>query len=141
MARRIDPEFGPYDGVLFLALWWVGGRVCTLADIIVWYDFVNRDIPTVEILDGGLNRLLATRLIKQRCGGFFIPPKVLREYETFRRRRRRDRFTMAEAFVRSASPLATVPRQVTVRRTAWQKAYDEYERRMQEAWEKVFGRS
>ena len=54
MARRIDPEFGPYDGILFLALWWAGGQDCTLSEIIGLYDWVNRDIPTAEDLDGQL---------------------------------------------------------------------------------------
>ncbi len=141
MARHIDPEFGPYDSVLFLALWWGGGRVCALADVVGLYDLVDRDIPTAEILDGGLNRLLAAGLIKERRGGFFIPPKVLRGYNAFRRRRRRDRFLMAEEFVQAAGPLAAGPRRVAVRRTDQQRAYDEYQRWFQAAWKEAAGRS
>jgi hypothetical protein len=139
MARRIDPEFGPSDSVLFLALWQGGGRVSTLADLVGLYDWVNRSIPTAEVLDGGLNRLLAAGLVRSRRGGFCIPAKVVREYNLFRRRRRRDRFDMAEAFVRSAGLPAVVPRHVTVRRADQQRAYDEFQRRFQAAWEEATG--
>jgi hypothetical protein len=140
MARRIVPEFGPCDSVLFLALWWSAGRVCTLVDVVSLYDLVNRGIPTAEVLDSGLNRLLAAGLVRERRGRFYIPAKVRRAYEDFRRRRRRGRFVMAEEFVRSAGPLAGVPRRVTVRPADQQRASEEYHRRFQEAWSKATGR-
>jgi hypothetical protein len=139
MARRIVPEFGPCDSVLFLALWWRGDRVCTLVDVIWLYDWVDRSIPTAEILDSGLNRLLAAGLVAERRGGFFIPAKVLREFNLFRRRRRRNRFEMAEEFVQSAGPLEAVPRRVMIRRADQQRAYDEYQRRFQAACKKATG--
>jgi hypothetical protein len=137
MARPIDPGFGPCDSILFLALGCGAGRACTLVDVISLYDWVNRDIPTAETLDGGLNRLLAAGLIRERRGGFYIPVNVLRKYNEFRRRRRRDRFVMAEEFVRSAGPLSEVPRRVTIRPADQRRAYEEYHRRFRAALKKT----
>jgi len=139
MARRINPEFGPHDSVLFLALRWGGGRAGSVADTIWMYDWVARDIPSAEDLDGGLNRLMAAGLLVERRGVFRIPAKVVREFDVFRRRRRRGRFDMAEAFVRAAGPLEVVPRRVTIRRADQQRAYDEYRRRFEAARKKTRG--
>src|SRR5262245_38628038 len=112
MARHINPEFDPHDAWLFLALRWGGGQACSLADLIGLYDWVNRDMPTAEELNGGLNRLMAAGLLAERRGGFRIPAKVVRQFDAFRRRRRRDRFNMATAFVQAAGPLKIVPRRI-----------------------------
>jgi hypothetical protein len=133
MARRIDPKFGPYDSVLFLALRWGGGRADSLADLIWLYDWVNRDIPSAELLDAGLNRLAAAGLVVERRGTFRIPAKVVREFDAFRRRRRRNRFDMAAAFVQAAGPLQAVPRRVTIRSADQRQAYEEYQRKFKAA--------
>lgn len=127
-SSGIDAAFAPTDGVLFLALWWGGGRAGTLKDVIHLCDFVNRSIPSASELDGGLNRLLAAGLIAERGGRFRVPAKVLRAYDAFRRRRRRDRFTMADEFVRKAGPLEEVPRRVRVTAADQGRAYEEYHR-------------
>ncbi len=126
MTRRIDPTFAPTDGVLFLALWWGGGRACALAGVVGLFDVVNHDIPTAAELDGGLNRLLAAGLIAERAGRFRVPASVLCAYDAFRRRRRRDRFTMAQEFVRAAVTRDVVPRCVRVTRVDQARAYQEY---------------
>jgi hypothetical protein len=133
MARRIDPEFGPCDSVLFLALRWGGGQAEDLAALINLYDWINRDIPSAEALDGGLNRLMAAGLVAERGGKFYIPGKVVSEFDAFRKRRRRDRFDMAEDFVQAAGPLKTVPRRITIREADQQRACDEYHRRFEDA--------
>ena len=56
-----------------------------------------------------------------------------KQYEIYRRRRRRDPFTMAENFVQAAGPLTAAPRRVTVRSADFLSAYDEYHQRFQEA--------
>ena len=139
MTRRIDPEFAPADGVLFLALWWGAGRACALADVIGLYDFVNRGIPTAAELDGGLNRLLAAGLVTERAGAFRVPARVRRAFDAFRRRRRRDRFTMADEFVRRSGPPEAVPRRVRVTPTNQRRAYDEYCRRFLAAQDELTG--
>ena len=53
MPRAIAADFGANDSILFLALWWRGGRVCALTDIIGTCDWMNRAIPSAEELDGG----------------------------------------------------------------------------------------
>jgi hypothetical protein len=139
MARRIDPAYAPTDGVLFLALWWGGGRAAMLKDVIHLYDFVDRSIPTAAELDGGLNRLLAAGLIAERDGRFRVPAKVLRAYDAFRRRRRRDRFTMADEFVRAAGPLGDVSRRVRVTPADQEWAYEEYRQWFEAAWDEMSG--
>lgn len=133
-SRHVDPAFAPTDGVLFLALWFGGGRPAMLKDVIHLYDFVNREIPSADELDGGLNRLIAAGFVAERDGCFRVPPKVMRAYETFRRKRRRDRFAMADEFVRGAGPLEAVPRVVSVTPAAQKEAYEEYRRWFEEAW-------
>ncbi|HYH69570.1 MAG TPA: hypothetical protein VD866_33045 [Urbifossiella sp.] len=135
--RRIATAFAPTDGVLFLALWWGGGRSGTLKDVIHLHDFVNRSIPTADELDGGLNRLIAAGLIAERDGRFRVPAKVMRAYEAFRRKRRRDRFTMAGEFVRVAGPLDAVPRRVRVTAADQARAYEEYRDWFEGEWNKL----
>jgi hypothetical protein len=127
-ARRIDPRFAECDSILFLALFWGGNRLCTLTDLIARYDWVNRVIPTADELDGALNRLLAAGLIAKRRHGFCIPARVAREFDAFRKRRRRDRFVVARTFVESAGPLNTAPRRVTISSAEHERAYAEYQR-------------
>jgi hypothetical protein len=109
--------------------WSSGGhpprRYGTLTDIVSWCDWLDRSYPTVEELDGGLNRLPAAGLVSESRDRFYIPAKVWREYDKFRRRRRRYRFVMARQFVESAGPLATVPRRITIGGADLQKAIDE----------------
>ncbi len=81
MAPHIGPEFGPYDNVLFLALWWTAGRDCTLADVIGLCDWIDRSTPTAEQLDRGLNRMLAAGLVGERRSRFYVPAKVQRQYD------------------------------------------------------------
>ncbi len=126
MAPSIDREFGRCDSLLFLSLFWGGGTVCTLTDLIWLYDWVNRDIPSAQELDGALNRLMAAGLVVERRGGFGIPLKIVRKFDAYRKRRRRSRFVMADEFVRMAGPLKTVPRLVTIRPARHKKAYAEY---------------
>jgi hypothetical protein len=137
MVRHIDPKFGWYDAVLFLVLWWPPSRrYGALTDIVGWCDWLDRSYPTAEELDGGLNRLLAAGLIQQSRDRFYVPAKVWRQYNEFRRRRRRNRFVMAREFVESAGPLATVPRRITIRHPDLQKAIEEFHRRFQAALKK-----
>lgn len=140
MVRRISSKFGPCDSVLFLALRWGGGTARTLADLIGLYDWVNRAIPTAEELDGGLNRLLAAGLIATRRDGYYIPAKVIRRFDLFRRQRRHDRFDMAERFARLAGPLHDVPRRVTIRRADQKKAYEDFSQRFAATWKKLAGK-
>jgi hypothetical protein len=117
MAQNIDREFGDWDSVLFLSLFWGGKPVCSLVDVIWLSDWVNRAIPSAQQLDRALNRLMAAGLVVKRRGGFGIPPKIVRLFDAYRKRRRRNRFVVADEFVRSAGPLKMVPRRVTIRRT------------------------
>ena len=139
MAPHIDAEFGPHDGVLFLALWWGGGRAATLKDVVHLYDFVDRSIPSADELDGGLNRLLAAGLVTVRDDTFRVPARVRRAFDAFRRRRRRDRFTMADEFVRAAGPLEAVPRRVRITPADQERAYEEYRRWFEAAWNEMSG--
>jgi hypothetical protein len=100
---------------------------------------VNRRIPTADELDGGMNRLLAADLVAERAGRYRIPAKVARAYEAYRKRRRRDRFTMADEFVRAAGPLDAVPRRVRIRPADQEAAYAEYHRWFQAAWDEMNG--
>jgi hypothetical protein len=134
MARQINPQFGPVDSVLFLTIRWGGGQANSLADIIFLYDWVNRDIPTAEDLDGGLNRLIAARLLHERRGRFRISANVMRKFDAFRQRRRRNRFEMAKEFVQAADPLKAAPRRVTIRREDQRRAYAEYHQQFETAW-------
>jgi hypothetical protein len=126
MAQSIDREFGEWDSLLFLSLFWGGKPVCSLVDVIWLCDWVNRDIPSAKQLDGSLNRLMAAGLVIKRRGGFGVPLKIVRKFDAYRKRRRRNRFVMADEFVQSAGPLKTVPRRVTIRRSDHKRAYAEY---------------
>jgi hypothetical protein len=100
---------------------------------------VNHGIPTAAGLDGGLNRLLAAGLVTERDGTFRIPARVRRAFDAFRRRRRRDRFTMADEFVRRAGPLEGVPRRVRIAPADQRRAYVEYGRRVRAAQDEMTG--
>jgi hypothetical protein len=131
------PRFQNRDSVIFLALYYRGGKADDLSDLIAAYDWVNREIPTATELDGGLNRLIAAHLVVERRGKFTIPRSVLRAFNAFRRRRRRNRFVMAATFIQSCEPLVHVARRMSVRHMDWQSACANYQRKFAEALTKL----
>jgi hypothetical protein len=68
---RISPKFQSSDCWILLAVVWrypVGSAA--LSDIIGMADAINHAIPTVEELEGALNRLLASGHVERREEGF-----------------------------------------------------------------------
>src|SRR5688572_19197336 len=92
-------SFEPGDSTVFLAMYWIGGGPFKLQGLIDAYDCVNRSIPNADELEGALNRFLASELISQESDGFLVPATVCDSFDSFRKRRRKDRFEMATAFL------------------------------------------
>jgi hypothetical protein len=131
MTRRVDPTFTDRDSLIFLAIWEGAGEFCDLPDVIFRFDALNKDIPSAEELDGGLNRLIAAGLVIARRGGFGISVKALRDFEAYRKRRRRGRLAMAERFIGERAR-ESVPRRVSISASLHRQAYAEYRRRFAE---------
>jgi hypothetical protein len=75
---RISPKFQSSDCWILLGIvWHHPSGPATLADIIGLADAINHSIPTVDELEGALNRLLAADYIARRDEGFIATELAL----------------------------------------------------------------
>jgi hypothetical protein len=69
-GSAFKPEWEKTDAWILLSILYCKGSPGALSEIIGEADFINHDIPTLEHLHGGLNRLLAGGLIRMKHDGF-----------------------------------------------------------------------
>lgn len=120
--------FEPDDSVVFLAMCWAGGGPFPLLGLIAVYDWVNHAIPSREELEGALNRLVAAGLVAYDADKFSVPQAAYEAFHAYRRRVRKGRFVVAEAFIRRHSPAEVAPRQIILSEHEYSAAIAEYQR-------------
>ena len=86
--------------LVFLAMFWGGGGPFSIRDLILVYDWVNRDVLSRDEMEHALNYLLAAGVIERENGEFRIEKTHLQAFQQFRRKRRKGRFELAELYVR-----------------------------------------
>jgi len=114
---------------MFLA----GGGPLSLAEIVLAYDAVNRDVLPVKNMESALNRLLCAGLIASKEDRFSIPRSMGLAFETFRQRLKKCRFITADRFLKAYEPSGKVPRNVRLNEASYQHAIAEYHRVFREA--------
>ena len=125
----IDPSSTPQDSEIFIALFWAGCRpenAFTLMQLIHAFDWINRYIPTAEELDGSLNRLIAAGLLARENDNFALPLDIFNEFDAYRKRRRKNKFVLAKAFLAAREPLTEVARSVSITEDAYRSALEMY---------------
>ncbi len=106
MPKALDASETP---VIFLAMFWGGGGPYTLAEIIHVYDWINRAIPTRDEMVSALNMLLAMGQIERQEGEFQVSRTAGRAFDTFRKRRRKNKFAAAKMYFEQVPRPARVP--------------------------------
>src|SRR5690606_11916990 len=109
-----------------------GGRDCTLPLLLYASDACYRHVLSARGWEDGLNRLLAADLIEQVVGGFSIRDEVARAVDDLGPSERMANDKVVR-FIRSRGPLETVARRITTRASAYEAAYAEYKRMVEEA--------
>lgn len=80
-GSALKPEWRPEDALILLAaLYHRDNGSVSLAKIIRTADRINHAIPTLEEAHGGLNRLVAGRLMRVRRDSFTVTDKALELY-------------------------------------------------------------
>ena len=130
-------EFETHDSIVFLSMFWSGGKRLTLSDLIFVIDWVNRSWFSSSEMEGTLNRLLATELIEHDDDTFSIPKSMHDKFEEYRRKQRRGRFKDARAFLKLYEPLPKTIKRVSISEARYRKATDEYHRRFDAAAAKL----
>jgi len=88
--ERIDSSWHWQDAwILMCMIIGCGPKGCDLERIVGVADYIDRSYPTVEQLNGALNRLAAGRLITSRRGKFFVTERALALYEKAKTVRKR----------------------------------------------------
>lgn len=121
-------SFEDHDIFLFLAMCWSGGGTFQLKDLIFAYDWVNRAVLSAQEMEGALNRLLSAGLVNATGNSYAVPKAIFDEFDAFRKRRRKDRFEVASAFVKRHEPLSNVEQKIRIPESNYRKAYDAYSR-------------
>lgn len=126
-------QFEIDDSIVFLAMYWGGGGPYELWEIIHVYDWINRHVLHASEMAGALNRLLAAGLIEKTNSEFCVTKSVFDSFAEFRRRRKKDRFDVADAYIKQFEPLPKVTRRVRLTEARYQKALEEYRREFKSA--------
>jgi hypothetical protein len=129
------------DSAVFLAMFWAGGGPFALSDLIAVYDWMNHSILNAKEMESTLNRLLMAGLIQNEERGLLIPPPVYRAFDRFRKRRRKNRFEMALAFLETHESPGRVVRRVRLAEAVYRRALGEYHQKFDVAMKKASGRS
>lgn len=119
--------------VIFLAMYWGGGGPYTIAEIISVYDWVNRTIPTRAEMESALNTLLAMGLIENQEETFRIPESRYRDFESFRKMKRKDRFETARMYFRQLPAPGRIPKKIRLTEKEYDAHYKAYQKSFWEA--------
>jgi hypothetical protein len=122
---RTDEELA---SPVFLAMFWAGGGPFSLPELFHACDWINRYIPTARQTERALNRLIRAGLVNQADQRFLIARPAFLAFERFRKRRRKNRFLMAQEFLSIHQPLENLPGDVKVTQKQHRRALDEYYR-------------
>lgn len=134
-------QFEHHDSIVFLAMYWGGGGPYELADIVHVYDWINRDVLDAAELAGALNRLLAAGLIEKSKSEFCVPKSVFDSFTEFRRHRKKDRFDVADSYVKQFEPLPKVTRHVHLTEARYRKVLKQYHEAFERAIAESTGKS
>jgi hypothetical protein len=119
--------------IIFLAMFWGGGGRYTLPDIVGVYDWVNRAIPSRTEMQTALNTLLAMGLIKQKDDTFLIPKRQHAAFDTFRKKKRKDRFDTVRMYFRQLPEVAHIPEVVKLTESEYKAHLKAYHKAFREA--------
>lgn len=119
--------------IIFLAMFWGGGGPYTIPDIIGAYDWVNRAIPTRAEMQTALNSLLAMGLIEQNDSTFQVPKQQHAIFDTFRKKKRKDRFDTVMMYFKQLPEVANVPEVVKLSESEYKAHVKAYKKAFREA--------
>jgi hypothetical protein len=106
--------------IIFLAMFWGGGGPYTIADIIDVYDWVNRSIPNRADMESALNTLLAMGLIEKQEDQFLVPATQGREFDAFRKKKRKNKFNTVRIYFEQLPSVAKIPKVITLTEEQYQ---------------------
>ena len=112
--------------IIFLAMFWGGGGPYTISEIVGAYDCVNRAIPTKEEMETALNSLLAMGLIEQKDNAFQVPQLQHAAFETFRKKKRKDRFDTVRMYFEQLEEVADIPEVFSMTESEYKAHVKEY---------------
>lgn len=119
--------------IIFLAMFWGGGGPYTIPDIVGVYDWVNRAIPSGAEMQTALNALLAMGLIEQKDDTFSVPKRQRAAFDTFRKKKRKDRFGTVRMYFRQLPEVADVPEVVRLTESEYMAHVKTYNTAFREA--------
>ena len=100
--------------LLFLSMFSGGGGPFTIPDLLHVCDWVNRSVLSRKELESAINFLLAASAVEEEGNTFRISEEHARQFDSFRRKRRQDRFKTVELYFRQFSDLGEPPRQFVI---------------------------
>ncbi len=95
-------------------MFWGGGGPYTITDIIGVYDWVNRSIPNRADMESALNTLLAIGLIEKRDDKFLVPASQCREFDAFRKKKRKDKNNTVMMYFKQLPSIAEIPKVISL---------------------------
>ena len=95
--------------IIFLAMFWGGGGPYTISQIVHVYDWINRGTPSREDLELALNTLLSLKLITLQDGKFSVPRNVGKDFDIFRKKKRKSKFTTVRMYFEQFNPPTDLP--------------------------------
>jgi hypothetical protein len=114
--------------ILFLSMFWGGGGPFTIPNLLDVCDWVNRTVLSREELESAINFLLAASAIETEGNTFRISEKHGREFDSLRRKRRKDRFKTVELYFRQFAELGDPPRRLSITDSEYRIHNAEYRR-------------
>lgn len=119
--------------IIFLAMFWGGGGPYTIPEIISVYDWVNRAIPSRTEMETSLNSLLVMGLIEQTKDGFQVLKKQHAAFDSFRKKKRKDRFETVRMYFRQFPEIADIPQVVKLTESEYNAHVKAYNKAFREA--------
>jgi hypothetical protein len=119
--------------IIFLAMFWSGGGPYTIPEIVGAYDWINRAIPSRTEMETALNSLLAMGLIEQTEDRFQVPNKQYAAFDSFRKKKRKDRFDSVRMYFRQFPEVTDTPQVVKLTESEYNAHVEAYHKAFHEA--------
>ncbi len=119
--------------IIFLAMFWGGGGPYTISEIIGVYDWINRAIPNRLEIQTALNTLLAMGLVEQRGGKFLIPEEQFCTFDSFKKKRRKNKFDLVTLYFRQLPAISDPATVVELTEDEYKAHYKAYAKAFEEA--------
>jgi len=117
--------------LIFLAMFWGGGGPYTISQIIHVYDWINRDIPSRKDLELALNTLLSLKLITMQKGKFSISRNVGKDFDIFRKKKRKSKFKTVRMYFKQFTPPTDLPNIIELSKEKYTSELNKYRKFME----------